>query len=170
MPQGVLYARGEIFRAAVIGLHDKDYMAEALKEAKTALDRGEIPVGAVLVVDGTIVARAGNEKEQRGDPTAHAEMLVIQRGTAACGTWRLTGATLYVTLEPCPMCAGAMVQARLGRLVYGAHDPKAGAAGSVLDIVDIPWLNHRIPVKAGVLKEECGEILTRFFQTKRTEI
>lgn len=144
-------------------------MRIALQEAEKAFAAGEVPVGAVLVVDGRIIARAGNEKERSGDPTDHAEMLVIKRAVAELGRWRLNDATLYVTLEPCPMCAGAMILARLGRLVYGADDPKAGAAGSVVDIVDVPWLNHQIPVKSGVLAEECGAILSRFFNHIRRD-
>lgn len=143
------------------------YMRMALQEAEQALNSGEVPVGAILVVNDRVIARAGNEKEKSGDPTDHAEMLVIKRAVAKLGRWRLNDATMYVTLEPCPMCAGAMIQARLGRLVFGACDPKAGAAGSVTDILDVPWLNHQVPVKSGVLEKECGELLSTFFNSLR---
>jgi len=142
-------------------------MQAALRLAREAGVRGEVPVGAVVVKDGEMIAAAANEKELRGDATAHAEMLALQRAAQQLGHWRLTDATLYVTLEPCPMCAGAMIQARLGRLVFGAVDPKAGAAGSILDILDHPGLNHQVKVKSGVLAEECGQLLTDFFTAKR---
>jgi len=146
---------------------DHVYMQEALRLAREAGERGEVPVGAIVVLDGEVIASAANEKELRGDATAHAEMLALQRAATMLGHWRLSEATLYVTLEPCPMCAGAMIQARLGRLVFGAADPKAGAAGSVMDILDHPGLNHRVKVKSGVLAEECGQVLTDFFSAKR---
>jgi len=120
-----------------------------------------------VVLDGKVIASASNEKELRNDATAHAEMLALQRAAEHLGHWRLTDATMYVTLEPCSMCAGAMIQARLGRLVFGAVDSKAGAAGSVLDILDHPGLNHQVKVKSGVLAEECGQVLTEFFSAKR---
>lgn len=142
-------------------------MQEALRLAREASARGEVPVGAVVVLDGEVIASAANEKELRNDATAHAEMLALKRAAEHLGYWRLTDATLYVTLEPCSMCAGAMIQARLGRLVFGAVDPKAGAAGSVLDILDHPGLNHQVKVKSGVLAEECGQVLTEFFESKR---
>lgn len=146
---------------------DREYMQEALRLAREAGARGEVPVGAVVVLDGEVIASAANEKELQGDATAHAEMLALQRAAAKLGHWRLSEATLYVTLEPCPMCAGAMIQARLGRLVFGAADSKAGAAGSVMDILDHPGLNHQVKVKSGVLAEECGQLLTEFFSAKR---
>lgn len=146
---------------------DLDYMNEALLLARKAGELGEIPVGAVVVCEDEIVARAHNEKELRRDATAHAEILALQRAVQHVGHWRLSDATMYVTLEPCPMCAGAMIQARLGRLVFGASDPKAGAAGSVLDILDHPGLNHQVKVKSGVLAEECGQVLTEFFSSMR---
>ncbi|MGE5372901.1 MAG: tRNA adenosine(34) deaminase TadA [Solirubrobacterales bacterium] len=149
-------------------MRDEDYMRLALVEAETAMTRGDIPVGAVVVRNGLVIGQAGNEKEITGDPTAHAEMLAIRRAVENTGAWRLTDATLYVTLEPCPMCAGAMIQARLGRLVFGTPDSKAGAAGSVVDILDVPWLNHQVPVKSGVLQKECAEILSNFFQQMRS--
>lgn len=144
-------------------------MQEALKEARKGCGLGEIPVGAVVVKDGEIIARAHNEKELRQDATAHAEMLALQRAVQHLRNWRLTEATMYVTMEPCAMCAGAMLQARLGRLVFGAYDTKSGAAGSVLDILDFPVLNHRVQVKSGVLADECGELLTTFFHNLRRD-
>jgi tRNA(adenine34) deaminase len=146
---------------------DEYYMRIALDLAHEALLEGEVPVGAVVVRNGEVIARARNEKERSGDPTDHAEMLAIRRAVQATGNWRLTDSVLYVTLEPCPMCAGAMIQARLGRLVFGTCDPKAGAAGSVVDIVDVPWLNHRIPIKSGVLQQECAQLLSDFFINMR---
>jgi len=145
----------------------EEYMKIALSLAQEARDNGEIPVGAIVVVNGEIIAKACNEKEMRGDATAHAEILALQRAAAQLGQWRLSDATMYVTLEPCSMCAGAMVQARLGKLVFGAYDLKAGAAGSVVDLLDHPAFNHRVIVKSGVLAEECGQILKEFFDTRR---
>ncbi|MGE5391387.1 MAG: tRNA adenosine(34) deaminase TadA [Deltaproteobacteria bacterium] len=150
-----------------VNQQDQQHMTEALHLAREAGARGEVPVGAVVVQNGEVIAAAANEKELRSDATAHAEMLALQRASERLGHWRLSEATLYVTLEPCPMCAGAMIQARLGRLVFGAVDPKAGAAGSVLDILDHPGLNHQVKVKSGVMADECGQLLTEFFSTKR---
>ncbi|MEN6350341.1 MAG: tRNA adenosine(34) deaminase TadA [Syntrophomonas sp.] len=141
----------------------------ALDIAHEAAARGEIPIGAVVVLDGQVIARAGNEKELQEDATAHAEMLALQRAARHSGSWRMQEATLYCTLEPCPMCAGAMVNVRLGRLVYGARDPKAGAAGSILDVVRCPALNHQVQVEGGVLKEECAELLSAFFADLRRD-
>ena len=145
----------------------EDYMRLALAEARDAAERDEVPVGAVLVYGGRVVASRGNERELRHDPTAHAEMLVLREAAALLGGWRVLDATLYVTLEPCPMCAGALVQARVARLVYGAADPKGGAAGTVFDITSHPVLNHRVEVLAGVLADEAAELLQRFFATRR---
>jgi len=142
-------------------------MAEALALAREAGARGEVPVGAVAVLDGRVVGRGANARESARDPTAHAELIAIQEAARALGRWRLTGVALYVTLEPCAMCAGAMVLARIDRLVYGASDPKAGAAGSLLDLSSDPRLNHRFPVERGVLADECGELLRAFFQARR---
>lgn len=150
-------------------LTDEQYMKIALKTAQEALASGDVPVGALVVRNDEIIARACNEKEMSGDPTDHAEMLAIKRAVEFLGSWRLSDCTLYVTLEPCPMCAGAMIQARLGRLVFGAYDSKAGAAGSVMDLLDVPWLNHQVPVKSGILKEQCGELLSTFFDQLRKE-
>ena len=145
----------------------EEYMKIALSLAQEARKNGEIPVGVIIVVNGEIVAKACNEKEMRGDATAHAEILALQRAAKQVGHWRLSDATMYVTLEPCSMCAGAMVQARLGKLVFGAYDLKAGAAGSVVDLLDHPAFNHRVIVKSGVLADECGQILKEFFEAKR---
>jgi tRNA(adenine34) deaminase len=148
-------------------IRHEEYMKIALSLAQEARDNGEIPVGAIVVVNGEIIAKACNEKEMRGDATAHAEILALQRAAKKVGHWRLSDATMYVTLEPCSMCAGAMVQARLGNLVFGAYDLKAGAAGSVVDLLDHPAFNHRVIVKSGVLAKECGQILKEFFDTRR---
>ncbi|MEV0846231.1 tRNA adenosine(34) deaminase TadA [Streptomyces sp. NPDC049954] len=141
-------------------------MRAALAEADAAAGAGEIPVGAlVLSPDGTVLGRGHNEREATGDPTAHAEVLALRRAAAAVGEWRLTGCTLVVTLEPCTMCAGAAVQSRVDRVVYGARDAKAGAAGSLWDVVRDRRLNHRPEVVEGVLAEECAAPLTAFFRT-----
>lgn len=142
-------------------------MALAIDEARSAAARGEVPIGAVLVVDGQVVASRGNERERRHDPTAHAEMLVLRDAAAIAGGWRLRDATLYVTLEPCAMCAGAIVLARIKRLVYGADDPKAGAAGSIFNITDHPALNHHPEVLAGIMAAEASALLQDFFSTRR---
>lgn len=142
-------------------------MRAALDEARLAPAHGDVPVGCVVVSGGEIVARAHNARERDGDPTAHAEILALRAAAAALRTWRLDDVTVYVTLEPCHMCAGAMVLARAGRLVYGAADPKAGAAGSLADVVRDARLNHRVEVTAGVLADECGEVLRAFFAPRR---
>jgi len=142
-------------------------MQEALRLARIALAQDEVPVGCVIVHEGRAVGRAHNQRETLRDPTAHAEMIAITQAAEALGSWRLHGCTLYVTLEPCAMCAGAMVLARIDRLVYGATDPKAGAVESVFRLLDEPRLNHRIPVTPGVLAEACGAILSEFFRRKR---
>ena len=143
------------------------FMREALKEATAAYEADEAPVGAVIVHENRVIARAHNQRELLSDPTAHAEMIAITQAADALDSWRLEGCTLYVTLEPCPMCAGAMVLARLERLVYGADDPKAGAVASVFRLLDEPRLNHRVRTTGGVLAEACGGVLTAFFQAKR---
>lgn len=142
-------------------------MDRALVEARAALAHDDVPVGAVVVSGGEVIAAAHNRREVDTDPTAHAELLAVRAAAAALGSWRLDGCTLYVTLEPCTMCAGALVMARLPRLVYGAADPKAGAVGSLYDLVREPRLNHRVEVTSGVLAEECGQLLTRFFRARR---
>lgn len=146
---------------------DEDGLRAALREAHASLAADEVPVGCVVVHDGMIVGRGHNQVEGLQDATAHAEILAIGAASNALGSWRLNECTLYVTLEPCSMCAGAIVLARLGRLVYGADDPKAGGCGSVLDVVGERRLNHRVDVTRGVLAEECGEILREFFRRKR---
>jgi tRNA(adenine34) deaminase len=144
-----------------------DAMLEALALARTAAEAGEVPVGAVALHDGVVVGRGANRREADRDPTAHAELLAIQEAARTLGRWRLSGVTLVVTLEPCAMCAGAMVLARIDRLVYGAPDPKAGAAGSILDLTQDARLNHRFEVERGVRGEECGELLRAFFRARR---
>jgi tRNA(adenine34) deaminase len=144
-------------------------MALALAEARRAAGAGEVPVGAVAVVEGRVVAARHNEREAGNDPTAHAEMLALRDAAARLGDWRLSAVTLVVTLEPCPMCAGALVAARVGRLVYGAVDPRAGACGTLYNLCVDPRLNHELPVTSGVAAEECSTLLTSFFAGKRTE-
>jgi tRNA(adenine34) deaminase len=142
-------------------------MRAALREAHASLVRDEVPVGCVIVHDGLVIGRGHNQVESLHDATAHAEIVAIGAASNALGSWRLSDCTLYVTLEPCAMCAGAIVLARLGRLVYGAADPKAGACGSVLDVIGEPRLNHRVPVTREILGEECGELLREFFRKRR---
>jgi tRNA(adenine34) deaminase len=147
---------------------DDDAMALALAEAEAAGTAGDVPVGAVVLdAGGEVLARGGNERERAGDPTAHAEVLALRRAAAATGSWRLAGATVVVTLEPCPMCAGALVAARVARVVFGAPDPKAGACGSLYNVCVDPRLNHELEVVAGVRAEACAEVLTRFFRDRR---
>ena len=142
-------------------------MALALEEARRAESHGDVPIGAAIYRDGELLARAGNERELRKDPTAHAEVLAIRAAAERLGGWRLPGTTLYVTLEPCAMCAGAIVLARIPTVVFGTPDPKAGAAGSVLDVLAEPALNHRPQVRGGVLEAECGALLRGFFAARR---
>ena len=142
-------------------------MRLALREADLALDHDDVPVGAVVVHEGEVVGVSHNERELRQDPAAHAEMLAIHEAARALGSWRLLGTVLYVTLEPCAMCAGAIVLARIPRVVYAADDPKAGAAGSVLDILAEPRLNHRPSVLRGVLADDAAELLRAFFRSRR---
>jgi len=146
---------------------DEQGMRAALREAEASEAADEVPVGCVIVHEGTIIGRGHNQVEALQDATAHAEIVAIGAASNALGSWRLNECTLYVTLEPCAMCAGAIVLARLGRMVYGATDPKAGACGSVLDVIHEPRLNHRVEVANGVLAEECGGLLRRFFERKR---
>ena len=146
---------------------DEEAMAEALAEALIAADQGDVPVGAVAVADGRIISRAHNQRERLGDPTAHAEILALKAAAATLGTWRLSPVTLYVTLEPCPMCAGALVVARVRRVVYGAADPKAGACGSLYNLCVDPRLNHEVEVSFGVLEGQAAGILTDFFNKRR---
>ncbi|MCH3914270.1 MAG: tRNA adenosine(34) deaminase TadA [Acidaminococcaceae bacterium] len=151
----------------MLGGKDQEYMKIALKEAHLAAAEGEIPVGAVLVVDDAIIAMDHNRRERNKDATAHAEILVIQEACRRLQRWRLDDALLYVTLEPCPMCAGAIFNARIKRLVYGASDSKAGACGSLFNIVQNKYLNHRAEVTAGVMEAECGQVLKEFLNGKR---
>jgi len=148
-------------------MDDVRFMRAALEEAARAAQLGEVPVGAVVVVDGRIVGTGYNRREIDRDPLAHAELLALREAARRLGSWRLAGATMYVTLEPCAMCAGALVNSRVDRLVYGAADPKAGFCGSLGDLVRDPRLNHRMTVEAGVLAEECGELLRGFFSALR---
>ncbi|MEN6458685.1 MAG: tRNA adenosine(34) deaminase TadA [Thermoguttaceae bacterium] len=145
----------------------RDFMRIALEEAEQAFCEEEVPIGAVIVHDGQVIARSHNQREQLRDPTAHAEMIAITQAAQALASWRLDACALYVTLEPCPMCAGAIVLARIPTVVYGATDPKAGAVDSLYRLLSDPRLNHRADIVAGVLAAPCGEILSRFFQQQR---
>jgi len=146
---------------------DRKFMRVALGEARRGFDEDEVPVGAVVVRDGKVLARAHNRPVRLSDPTAHAEVLALRRAARRLGNYRLVGCSLYVTIEPCAMCAGAIVQARLGRVVFGARDPKAGAGGSALTVLNHPKLNHRAEIIEGVLEEECARVLREFFQARR---
>ncbi|BCA53186.1 tRNA-specific adenosine deaminase [Nitrospira sp. KM1] len=148
--------------------HDTGFMREALKEAALATALGEVPIAAVIIREGTVVARSHNFRETRQDPTAHAEVIAIRTAARELNTWRLTGTTMYVTVEPCPMCLGAVILARIPRLVFGAPDPKAGACGSVLNFANDLRLNHRVRVVGGVLEGECQSLLQQFFQELRS--
>ncbi|MBA2312857.1 MAG: nucleoside deaminase [Actinobacteria bacterium] len=146
---------------------DEGFMRQALGEAIRAVDHGDVPVGAVVARGGEVIGSAHNEREVRGDPTAHAEILALREAAATLKSWRLSGAVLYVTLEPCPMCAGAGVLARLERLVYGPQDPRAGAAYSLYNIPEDPRLNHNVAITSGVLARESEALLRSFFETRR---
>ncbi len=148
-------------------IDDREAMEAALAEARAAAEAGEVPIGAVVMRDGEILARGQNRVLRSNDPTAHAEIVVLRAAATALGNYRLNGCTLYVTLEPCAMCAGAMVHARLDRLVYAAADPKAGACGSALSVLNHPQLNHEIQVEQGILAEESAELLRNFFRERR---
>jgi len=148
-------------------MQDEQYMQAALDEARLAADADEVPIGAVVVANGEIIARGQNRVLRDVDPTAHAEIVAMRAAAYVIGNYRLLDCTLYVTLEPCAMCAGAMIHARLSRLVYGAADPKAGAVGSVLEVLNHPRLNHKMPVTGGVLSENCGSLLKDFFRLRR---
>lgn len=149
---------------------DEFFMNLALDQAKAAEALGEVPIGAILVHDGQVVAASGNTRESQFDPTGHAEIVVLRHGAKALGRWRLSGCTLYVTLEPCTMCAGALVLARVDRVVFGAPDPKAGAVFSISTVLSDPRLNHRPSVESGVLAVECGKLLSDFFRRKRQQL
>lgn len=146
---------------------DEYFMRLALREASLALDHDDVPIGAVVVRDGELIGAGHNERELRADPTAHAEMLALREAARSLGSWRVLESVMYVTLEPCAMCAGAIVLGRLPRVVFGAWDAKAGAAGSVLDVLSEPQLNHRPQVQGGLLAEECADLLRAFFAGRR---
>jgi tRNA(adenine34) deaminase len=146
---------------------ETEAMEAALAEARSAAGSGEVPIGAVVLHDGVIIARGQNSVLRNNDPTAHAEIVTLREAAKALGNYRLNGCTLYVTLEPCSMCAGAMIHARLGRLVFAAVDPKAGACGSVLEVLNHPRLNHQMQVEKGIMGEEAGELLRSFFRERR---
>jgi tRNA(adenine34) deaminase len=156
-----------VLTGSVLRVDDTEAMDLALVEAQRAGAAGEVPVGAVILVDGRVVGAAGNQREALQDPTAHAEIVALRQAAAARRSWRLSDATMYVTLEPCPMCAGALVAARLGRLVFGAGDPKAGSAGSLYNLCADPRLNHELPVLAGVRAAEAASLLTEWFAERR---
>ena len=146
---------------------DEYYMRLALREAERALDHDDVPVGAVIVKDGELIGAGHNERELRNDPTAHAETLALREASSALGTWRVLDAVMYVTLEPCAMCAGAIVLSRIPRVVFAAQDPKAGAAGSVIDVLNVAQFNHRPVVARGLLAQEAGDLLRAFFAGRR---
>jgi tRNA(adenine34) deaminase len=148
---------------------DERFMRVAIREAIAAEEDGDVPIGAVIVKDGQIIGKARNQREVLQDPTAHAEMIALTQAAERMGSWRLEGCTIYVTLEPCPMCAGALVLGRVARLVYGCDDPKAGACGSLYDIVRDARLNHRLDVTKGVLADDCAALLSEFFRRRRKE-
>ena len=146
---------------------DEYFMRLALREAERALEHDDVPIGCVIAHEGEVLAAAGNERELRGDPTAHAEVLALREAATRLGSWRIAATVLYVTLEPCAMCAGAIVLGRVPRVVFGAPDPKTGAAGSVLDVLGEPQLNHRPAVASGLLAGDSGELLRAFFASRR---
>ncbi|MHC4365254.1 MAG: tRNA adenosine(34) deaminase TadA [Planctomycetota bacterium] len=148
---------------------DERYMKLAVEQAGIAEENGDVPIGAVIVREGEVIGRTYNQREQLQDPTAHAEIIALTQAAAALENWHLDGCTMYVTLEPCAMCAGALVLARMKRLVFGCSDPKAGACGSLYNIVQDERLNHRVEVTSGVLEAECRELLQRFFERRRTK-
>lgn len=145
-----------------------EFMEEALKEAKKADDLDEVPIGAVVVKDGEIIGRGYNLRETDQDPTLHAEMIAMRQAAAKVRSWRLTGCEIYVTIEPCPMCAGAMVQARIDRVIFGARDPKAGCALSLYNLLQDPRFNHRVDIVEGVMEQQCRDIIRTFFRNKRS--
>ena len=147
--------------------HDEHFMRLAIREASRAVDHGDVPIGAIVARDGEVIGAGHNERELRQDPTAHAEVIALREAARASGSWRVLDAVMYVTLEPCAMCAGAVVLARLPRVVFGAVDPKAGAVGSIFDVLREPRLNHRPEVAGGLLAEECAKLLTEFFRPRR---
>ena len=158
---------GEPYEPVIDLQSDQYFMGEALRQAQRAYMKQEVPVGAVIVHEGRVIARAHNQREGLHDPTAHAEMIAITQAAESLGSWRLEGCSLYVTLEPCPMCAGAIIQARIPLVVYGATDPKAGAVRTLYRLLEDTRLNHTCQVVSDVLAEPCGGILTQFFQSQR---
>jgi tRNA(adenine34) deaminase len=152
-----------------ISKEDERFMRAAIKAAAIAEENGDVPIGAVIVYENQIIGKAYNQREQLADPTAHAEIIALTQAAAAIGSWRLEGCRMYVTLEPCPMCAGALVLSRMDRLIFGCDDSKAGACKSLYNIVQDERLNHRLEVTSGVLREECSRLLQDFFQKRRTE-
>jgi len=156
-------------KSLLIKSTDERFMRVAIDAAQIAEENGDVPIGAVIVYKDQIIGKAYNQREQLKDPTAHAEIIALTQAAAALQTWRLNGCTMYVTLEPCPMCAGALVLARMDRLVFGCDDPKTGACGSLYDIVRDERLNHRLKVTSGVLMDECSQLLQDFFQKKRSD-
>jgi tRNA(adenine34) deaminase len=148
---------------------DSRYMQLALRQAHAALDEGEVPVGCVIVYDGQVIGRAHNQRETLQDPTAHAEILAITQAAAHLGSWRLEETRMYVTLEPCPMCAGAIILARIPELYFGAFDPKAGVCGTLMNLLDDPRFNHRVKLTPGLMAEECGAVLSEFFRNIRQQ-
>jgi len=165
--QLVSYNAGVVTALHFINKTDEQWMALALTQAAQAMASGEVPVGAVAVLNGQVIAEGHNVKEAEQDPTAHAEMVVLRQAAQALGNWRLGGVTLFSTLEPCPMCAGAMIQARLERLVYGAKDIRFGADGSVIDVLAEPRFNHRVMVTSGVMEDESAGLMQSFFRQVR---
>ena len=148
---------------------DEQYMRQAIDQAYIAQENGDVPIGAVIVSENKVIGKGYNQREQLNDPTAHAEMIALTAAAEAVGSWRLHSCTIYVTLEPCTMCAGALVLARIDRLVYGCPDPKAGACGSLYNTVQDERLNHRVEITAGVLQDKCSKVLQNFFQKRRKE-
>ncbi len=157
-------------KATDMTAQDEHFMRRALREAKRGFEEDEVPVGAVVVHEGLVLARAHNRPVHLKDPSAHAEVLALRRAARKLGNYRLTGCTLYVTIEPCVMCAGAITQARLSRVVFGAFDPKAGASGSALTVLNHPKLNHQVEISSGVMAEDCARLLREFFRRKRKRL
>ncbi|HLR08618.1 MAG TPA: tRNA adenosine(34) deaminase TadA [Bacillota bacterium] len=156
-----------LLRNDVINVSDEIFMKEAINQAINAREHGEVPIGAVIVHDGEVIATGYNVRETRQETLSHAELIAIQQANQTIGSWRLEDCTLYVTLEPCPMCAGAIVQSRIKRVVFGAFDPKAGCAGSLMNLLEDERFNHQAEVTSGVLEQECSQLLTDFFQVLR---
>ena len=167
-PLGPLAPLGGVEGSAEEARADETAMRAALEEARAAIAHGDVPVGAIALAGGEVVARAHNERERRGDPTAHAELLAMRAAAEVLGSWRLDAVTLVVTLEPCAMCAGALVAARVARLVFGTPDPRAGACGTLYNLCSDPRLNHELPVREGVLAEQAAQLLRDFFAMRRT--